>query len=111
MINELDKVSIMMLMVVMMIKVEIIEGCILCMMGEYYVYCIMFAGCNRRGSFPRLSSSDGKQGSISCLVFFTITSIDNAIQVNLTIRQNPSQRSTKNLYPSTSKRPSLSLTM
>ena len=39
----------------------------------------MFAGCNRRGSFPRLSSSDGKQGSISCLVFFTITSTDNAI--------------------------------
>ena len=89
----------MMVMMMFMMMIKVIEGC------------IMFAGCNRRGSFPRLSSSDGKQGSISCLVFFTITSIDNAIQVNLTIRQNPSQRSTKNLCPSTSKRPSLSLTM
>ena len=68
-----------------MIKVEIIEGC------------IMFAGCNRRGSFPRLSSSDGKQGL--------------SVFQSKAIRQNPSQRSTKNLYPSTSKRLSLSLTM
>ena len=101
----------MMVMVVMMIKIDIIEGCILCTYEGcilYIVYCIlydqrvgqgehklnlsfvmmlmvlilmmvmmmfmmmimikviegciMFAGCNRRGSFPRLSSSDGKQG-------------------------------------------------